>query len=201
MQSSDQSGCSFWGRDQTQVKQVVAGHGGAGICEECIALCFELMEENGIVEAQRRLVEFAPERIMRGWSRCTITASGSVASTVPTATSAGTPVFSRPPASRVAASADRRTGPVRRSAPPGEQACPDVDRCHHDLEHRCPQRRGRRGDDERDLDGTERQRLGADGRLAPHPCLSLIHRRTSGMYCISLSLVSSLSKKQASKRL
>ena len=37
--------CSFCGKSQTQVQRLIAGPGGAFICNECINLCREIMEE------------------------------------------------------------------------------------------------------------------------------------------------------------
>ena len=40
--------CSFCGKSQTQVKKVVAGPNGVYICNECVALCVEIMTEEGL---------------------------------------------------------------------------------------------------------------------------------------------------------
>jgi hypothetical protein len=42
------SACSFCGKDQTQVKKLIAGSGGVYICEICVALCVEVIGEDGI---------------------------------------------------------------------------------------------------------------------------------------------------------
>lgn len=41
--------CSFCGRSQSQVKRLVAGPG-VYICDECIELCFDILEEEGVEE-------------------------------------------------------------------------------------------------------------------------------------------------------
>lgn len=41
--------CSFCGRTQSQVKRLVAGPG-VYICDECIELCFDILEEEGVDE-------------------------------------------------------------------------------------------------------------------------------------------------------
>ena len=43
-ESSDLLKCSFCGKSQKQVKKLIAG-GGVYICDECIALCNEIIEE------------------------------------------------------------------------------------------------------------------------------------------------------------
>ncbi|MGQ9489656.1 MAG: ATP-dependent Clp protease ATP-binding subunit ClpX [Anaerolineae bacterium] len=51
--------CSFCSRDQTQVQRLIASpDGSAFICEECVALCQEVLEEDGI----RRAAAKAPAR-------------------------------------------------------------------------------------------------------------------------------------------
>lgn len=37
--------CSFCGKGQNQVKRLIVGSGGVYICDECIELCSEIMEE------------------------------------------------------------------------------------------------------------------------------------------------------------
>jgi ATP-dependent Clp protease ATP-binding subunit ClpX len=40
--------CSFCFRDQTQVRRLIAGPDGIFICDECVGLCQEVLEEDGI---------------------------------------------------------------------------------------------------------------------------------------------------------
>ena len=37
--------CSFCGKSQEQVERLIAGPGGVYICDECVALCQEIIEE------------------------------------------------------------------------------------------------------------------------------------------------------------
>jgi ATP-dependent Clp protease ATP-binding subunit ClpX len=37
--------CSFWDKRQDQVKKPIAGPKGVYICDECVALCTELIDE------------------------------------------------------------------------------------------------------------------------------------------------------------
>ena len=37
--------CSFCGKTSTQVRRLIAGQGGAHICDECIDTCAEILEE------------------------------------------------------------------------------------------------------------------------------------------------------------
>lgn len=41
--------CSFCGKDQEQAKKLIAGPGGVFICEGCVALCVDIITEDGIV--------------------------------------------------------------------------------------------------------------------------------------------------------
>jgi len=40
--------CSFCHRDQSQVRRLIAGPDGVSICDECVVLCQEVLEEDGI---------------------------------------------------------------------------------------------------------------------------------------------------------
>jgi ATP-dependent Clp protease ATP-binding subunit ClpX len=40
--------CSFCHRDQAQVRRLIAGPDGVYICDECVALCQEVLEEDGV---------------------------------------------------------------------------------------------------------------------------------------------------------
>ena len=37
--------CSFCGKDQKEVERLIAGPGGVYICDECVALCTEIIRE------------------------------------------------------------------------------------------------------------------------------------------------------------
>src|SRR3954449_680584 len=39
--------CSFCGKNQDQVKKLIAGPGAVYICDECVELCREIIEEEG----------------------------------------------------------------------------------------------------------------------------------------------------------
>jgi ATP-dependent Clp protease ATP-binding subunit ClpX len=55
---SDVQRCSFCHRDQAQVRRLIAGPDGVFICDECVGLCQEVLEEDGIS---------APARPEPGW--------------------------------------------------------------------------------------------------------------------------------------
>jgi len=42
--------CSFCGKSQDQVQRLVAGPGGVYICDECIDLCREIIEEEQTIQ-------------------------------------------------------------------------------------------------------------------------------------------------------
>ena len=47
--------CSFCGKSQDQVQRLIAGPGGVYICDECIDLCREIIEEEQATVAKPRL--------------------------------------------------------------------------------------------------------------------------------------------------
>jgi ATP-dependent Clp protease ATP-binding subunit ClpX len=49
--------CSFCGRDQNEVQRLIAGPDGVFICDECVGLCQEVLEEDGILAAAERAAE------------------------------------------------------------------------------------------------------------------------------------------------
>lgn len=52
-ESADLLKCSFCGKSQKQVKKLIAG-GGVYICDECIELCNEIIEEElGAAQAEQ----------------------------------------------------------------------------------------------------------------------------------------------------
>jgi hypothetical protein len=58
--------CSFCGKGQSQVKKLVAGPG-VYICEQCIGICCELMEVEGVPIPGRRSDETDPGTFLRSW--------------------------------------------------------------------------------------------------------------------------------------
>jgi ATP-dependent Clp protease ATP-binding subunit ClpX len=53
--------CSFCGRDQNEVRRLIAGPEGVFICDECVGLCQEVLEEDGIVAAAEAQAESGPK--------------------------------------------------------------------------------------------------------------------------------------------
>jgi DNA-directed RNA polymerase subunit RPC12/RpoP len=43
--------CSFCGKSQEQVARLIAGPGGVFICNECVALCQEIIEEEQVAQS------------------------------------------------------------------------------------------------------------------------------------------------------
>jgi ATP-dependent Clp protease ATP-binding subunit ClpX len=41
--------CSFCGKSQSQVRKLIAGRNSTFICDECVDLCCEILEEEGII--------------------------------------------------------------------------------------------------------------------------------------------------------
>ena len=50
--------CSFCGKSQEQVRKLIAGPGGAYICDECVDICAEIIEEEFEEEKARPKAEF-----------------------------------------------------------------------------------------------------------------------------------------------
>ena len=44
--------CSFCNKTQSQVRKLIAGPDGAYICDECIALCTSILEEEGFLDEE-----------------------------------------------------------------------------------------------------------------------------------------------------
>ncbi len=57
--SDDKFRCSFCGKTQEQVRKLIAGPQGAYICDECVDICAEIIEEElgeyaeGVVEEEK----------------------------------------------------------------------------------------------------------------------------------------------------
>ncbi|MGA4780575.1 ClpX C4-type zinc finger protein, partial [Cellulosimicrobium sp. AB352] len=49
--AADALTCSFCGKSQRQVKRLIAGPAGVFICDECVALCLEMVEEDRETES------------------------------------------------------------------------------------------------------------------------------------------------------
>ena len=55
--------CSFCGKTQDQVRKLIAGPNGAYICDECVDVCAEIIDEElENDEFDGNLEEFRPER-------------------------------------------------------------------------------------------------------------------------------------------
>ena len=58
--------CSFCNKPQSQVRKLIAGPGGAYICDECVEVCSEIIEEEFEYEDQKKYDEInllKPEEI------------------------------------------------------------------------------------------------------------------------------------------
>ena len=60
----DKIRCSFCGKTQDQVRKLIAGSNNVFICDECIDLCAEILEEE-LEEPQRNTKEFLLEEVRR----------------------------------------------------------------------------------------------------------------------------------------
>ena len=49
--------CSFCGKHQDMVERLIAGPGGIYICDECVALCQEIIQEEQATKQAARMVE------------------------------------------------------------------------------------------------------------------------------------------------
>jgi ATP-dependent protease Clp ATPase subunit len=58
--------CSFCGRGQSQVQKLIAGPG-VYICDQCIDLCSEILDEEAIVGARRPVRVTEMEKLLRDW--------------------------------------------------------------------------------------------------------------------------------------
>ena len=56
--NDDQIRCSFCNKPQSQVRKLIAGPGGVYICDECIDVCAEIMEEEFEYENTRNINPF-----------------------------------------------------------------------------------------------------------------------------------------------
>ena len=56
--SDDIVRCSFCNKPQSQVRKLIAGPNGAYICDECIEVCSEIIEEEFEYDDDRRAVSY-----------------------------------------------------------------------------------------------------------------------------------------------
>jgi ATP-dependent protease Clp ATPase subunit len=64
---SDLLRCSFCGKYQRQVKRLVSGPG-VYICDECVDLCCEIFEDEGIRSPRKyKKVRFNPQAFLDDW--------------------------------------------------------------------------------------------------------------------------------------
>ena len=65
--SDDEIRCSFCGKSQGQVRKLIAGPKGAYICDECVDICAEIIEENeeetGAAEETEQINLLKPEEL------------------------------------------------------------------------------------------------------------------------------------------
>ena len=59
--------CSFCGKSHLQVRKLVAGPG-VYICDECVSLCSEIMEEEEVLDPRDADANADPERLLRTWA-------------------------------------------------------------------------------------------------------------------------------------
>jgi late competence protein required for DNA uptake (superfamily II DNA/RNA helicase) len=58
--------CSFCGKSHVQTEKLVAGPG-VYICNECVDLCHEVMQEEGVLIPRDAEVHADPEGVLRTW--------------------------------------------------------------------------------------------------------------------------------------
>ena len=67
--NDDKFRCSFCGKTQEQVRKLIAGPGGAYICDECVDICAEIIEEElgddgeGVIEEEEQINLIKPEEM------------------------------------------------------------------------------------------------------------------------------------------
>ena len=59
--NDDQIRCSFCNKTQSQVRKLIAGPNGAYICDECIDLCNDIMDEEYDVLAEKEKAGTMPK--------------------------------------------------------------------------------------------------------------------------------------------
>ncbi|MCL1995635.1 MAG: ATP-dependent Clp protease ATP-binding subunit ClpX [Defluviitaleaceae bacterium] len=52
-------GCSFCGKSQSKVRRIIAGPGGVYICDECIGVCNDILEEDVLINSFETLDDFS----------------------------------------------------------------------------------------------------------------------------------------------
>jgi ATP-dependent protease Clp ATPase subunit len=64
--SGEELKCSFGGEDQRRVQKLIAGPD-VCICNQCVDLCYEIMEDEGIFHPRRHPGSFDPKLLLREW--------------------------------------------------------------------------------------------------------------------------------------
>ncbi|MBR1389928.1 MAG: ATP-dependent Clp protease ATP-binding subunit ClpX [Lachnospiraceae bacterium] len=57
--NDDRIRCSFCGKTQEQVQKLIAGPGGSYICDECVEICYEIIEEDESEDERERVAGIA----------------------------------------------------------------------------------------------------------------------------------------------
>ena len=65
----DRIRCSFCGKTDGQVRKLIAGPNGAYICDECVDICAEIIEEELAEEDDERRGRWAGLGRWRSWAR------------------------------------------------------------------------------------------------------------------------------------
>jgi ClpX C4-type zinc finger len=65
-ESGDLLKCSFCGSSQKQVRKLIAGPG-VSICDECVHLCCEIMDFEGLSPPRRYNASFELETVLSNW--------------------------------------------------------------------------------------------------------------------------------------
>lgn len=60
--------CNFCRKDQRQVKKLIADRDNVHICNECVELCVEILEEEGVEERSRMAKECRTDLDRQIWS-------------------------------------------------------------------------------------------------------------------------------------
>ena len=63
--NDDQVRCSFCNKTQNQVRKLIAGPNGTYICDECIEVCNEILEEEFVYDDGREWNPFADINLLK----------------------------------------------------------------------------------------------------------------------------------------
>src|SRR4051794_41114880 len=58
--------CSFCGKNQAKVQQLIAGDG-VCVCDECVDLCVQIMVASGHLDVSQHIRDFNPEAFLEQW--------------------------------------------------------------------------------------------------------------------------------------